>query len=68
MYTCKKCGKMVENKDKLCKGLCFDCYYQYLFDKIENYRLERQKPTIYKEKKPNRLISFIKKLFKRKEK
>ena len=68
MYVCKKCGKTVENKDELYKDLCMNCYHQYLLDKIENYRLNMQKPTIYAEKKPNRFVSFIKKLLKRKEK
>lgn len=68
MYTCKGCGKTVEEKDELYKGLCTNCYHQYLLDKIDNYAKARKKPIVYQEKKPNRLITFIKRIFKRKEK
>lgn len=68
MYACKNCGKTVEEKNQLYKGLCMDCYHQYLLEKIDNYAKAMKKPTLYQEKKPNRFVSFIKKLFKRKEK
>lgn len=68
MYACKNCGKTVEEKNQLYKGLCMDCYHQYLLDKIDNYQKAMEKPTVYQEKKPNPFLSFIKKLFKRKEK
>ena len=47
MYYCKKCNKEIKSKKDLYKGLCKECYLEYLFDKVEKlgtpeYRMEEK--------------------------
>ncbi len=66
MKVCKKCGGIIEDETKSAYGLCFNCFRDYLLEKVENYYNELKKPVIYQEKKFKKWILFIKNLFKRK--
>lgn len=59
MYYCNKCKKEVNNKKDLYKGLCENCYREYLLEKIENIG----NPEYFENNKNNfSLKKFIKKI------
>lgn len=68
MEYCKKCGKEVPKNERNPRGLCFNCFREYLLEKVENHYKELKKPIVYKEKKSKKWITFLKNLFKRKKK
>lgn len=65
---CIKCGKLIEDEKKSANGLCFECYCEYLLQKIDRHQSQHRKPIIYKEKFSKRIHKFIKNLLKRKQK
>ena len=57
-YQCSKCSKIVKSKEEIHNGMCSNCYYDYLMDKIEHLGEKQPKPE-------NRLKIFIKKMVQR---
>ncbi len=62
MQICKKCGKIIPPDDENNRHLCFHCYQNFLFEKVE--KMHQQEPT--SEKSENfSLKKFLKKLLNR---
>ena len=62
MYYCNNCKKKVNNKKDLYKGLCENCYHEYLLNKIEN--IGEPEPIERKPKKFS-IKNFLKKILKK---
>lgn len=57
---CKKCKSIIHSKEETYHGLCFNCYKEYLYEKIEKMREEPNKP-----KKKMHFWAFIKNFLKK---
>ena len=68
MKYCKKCNKEFEKKEESYKGLCFSCYQDYLYDKIDhmgndNYNIKSHSESIFE-----KIKNIIKKIFNNEQK
>lgn len=63
MNYCKKCNKIIEKKEETYKGLCFDCYREYLFEKIEYIGDDEYVAKFFPENKLKKFLKAIKKFF-----
>lgn len=60
MKYCEKCRKTIHPKEETYRGLCIDCYREYLYEKIEEIGKKKPEP----EKKENiwdRIKEFFRK-------
>ena len=62
MYYCNKCQKEVNKKKDLYKGLCENCYRNYLLEKIQNIDSQN---NIKNKKNTFSIKQFLKKIFKK---
>ena len=60
MYYCKKCKKEVKTKQDLYKGLCKECYFEYLSEKVKRLGTSEY---FLEDKKIFSIKQFFKKIF-----
>lgn len=67
MNYCKKCNKIIEKKEETYKGLCFDCYREFLFEKIEHIGDDEYETKFFSENNLKTIIKAIKNFFSKRD-